>query len=218
MARRTRLRGASAPKESDLVVYARKTSSQDIASKVGMRRQALAEADPESAIFMPFSGYGELGKLVPYPPGRIYGCDIKKAAALHCRTAFPGSHMIRKAAEQFPFPSDVQFGYADFDAYNNPFRAVMHFMKRARFTEKVEVILTVSIRIAISRRRRRFSWRAMELEPRLNQRAAHEQLDKFRMETEAWMRRYGGILRLHKIAGRTDYFWFTCHPEKGEFA
>lgn len=115
-----------------------KTHNKDLPVKLALRREFPAAG----AIWLPYCGFGEIMEAMEWDPARVYACDIDADAIAHWNATWPAAHAVVADAAKFRFPAGVEFTCADIDPYSVPYKALAHFLSKARLAPSVVVALT----------------------------------------------------------------------------
>src|SRR3990172_3658740 len=122
----------------------------DIHRKLLLRRNLLRHALPGAA-YVPFVGDGDIA-LELYNERQIYAADIDPERVRTAEGRLAAAEIRVADCDSYPFP-DIQepIALADFDAYNNPYKALASFWPKARRTPRLVLFGTDGMRQAIIR-------------------------------------------------------------------
>lgn len=123
----------------------------DIYRKVLLRKRLCSDLPPGAA-YVPFLGDGDLA-LTCYAGRAVYGADIDSARVETARSRLPASSVLRVAdCDHWPFPLAIEpFAVADFDAYTNPYLALVAFWANAAKAKRLALFGIDGLRYRIKR-------------------------------------------------------------------
>jgi hypothetical protein len=121
----------------------------DIHRKIALRKRLLSPS-PTGNAYVPFIGDGDMADQF-YRGMHIYGADIDPARVATATARLPGATIIRADCDCFPFPADIEFCLADFDAYSEPYPAFRSFWKDGKKADRLTLFFTDGHRQSIVR-------------------------------------------------------------------
>jgi hypothetical protein len=122
--------------------------------KVLLRRNLLKDTPPAIA-YVPFIGDGDLAVEL-YAGWKIYGADIFEKRVETASKRLPEAQIVEADCDKsFPFAAvEEEFSMADFDAYANPYKALVQFWKGAQKAPRLILFGTDGLRQGIARNKR----------------------------------------------------------------
>ena len=124
----------------------------DLYKKLLLRKQLLRHA-VDGACFVPYCGDGDIASKV-YSGRKCVGVDIDEKKIAHAKQTMPDNEWYVGDVEKW----DKRWGthrycIADFDAYNDPYKAFKIFWQNATTTQQVVLLFTDGLRQSIIRSR-----------------------------------------------------------------
>lgn len=121
----------------------------DLHRKIQLRKRLLGTKLTGNA-YVPFIGDGDLADAL-YRGMKIYGADIDPARVSTATARLPDARIIQADCDHFPFPENIEFSLADFDAYSEPYPAFLSFWKTAKKADRLTLFFTDGHRQGIIR-------------------------------------------------------------------
>lgn len=115
-----------------------------------LRQRVLRKAVP-GATYLPFIGDGDLA-VACHTKSRLFGADLDPVRVRRAQSRLPDATIIHADCTSWPFPGLTdRFAVADFDAYCNPYPAIVAFWTHARKCSRVVLFGTDGFRQRIKR-------------------------------------------------------------------
>jgi hypothetical protein len=121
----------------------------DLWRKIALRKRLLSAA-PTGNAYVPFIGDGDIACEL-YRGMTVYGADNDPARVATAKARLPEATILQADCDRFPFPGDIEFSLADFDAYSESYPAFLSFWKGARKANRLTLFFTDGYRQGIKR-------------------------------------------------------------------
>lgn len=127
--------------------YHTQAANSHLLPKASLRLETIrrGQFNKTDWFYVPFSGYASLPHVARYPFERVLGVDTDKDALESCQAKYPQSTWIEGSATTFSGFDDRVFCFADFDPFNNPYKAIVQFRNHATLADRIGIVVTDSI-------------------------------------------------------------------------
>ncbi len=129
---------------------AEQKQSVDAYRKVALRKN-MCRGSASGAVYVPFCGDGDMA-VACFQGRDIFAADLDPVRVATCRSRLPGAVVRQADCDEWPFPDiTTPFAIADFDAYANPYPALVAFWQTAQKASKVVLFGTDALRYRMKR-------------------------------------------------------------------